>query len=262
MRWKLLLLISLTLSGCVNPYVKYYKGVEDARTLPAYVSITDEPKVYSSQSLDEDVKAMKAKGFMPIGYSSFSAKTGTVSEEQALSKSKAIGAHVVLVTSKYSHTDSGVMPLSIPKTSTSYTNGNATAYGSGGFVNAYGSSTTTTYSSQTVMVPYTVDLSDFVAVFLVKVKTRLGIEAAPTDEETRRLLQTNLGVKVAGLIEGSPAFMADILVGDIILDIQSQPVISVESFQSLVEKFQGERVHIKLNRNGKIIEKELQIGTL
>lgn len=256
---RLFLIIPLFLFGCTNPYTQFYKGAPDATKIPSYDPSPAELKIYSSNDFQRDIQALKAKGFMPIGDSSFSAGSNSASERQVKSHAQKIGAHIVLVSSQYSHTVSGAAPLTIPKTTTSYSSGSATAYGSGGVVNAYGSGTTTTYGSQTVMMPYSVDRSNFTAIYFVKVKFRVGMGVDSTDQETKQRLQSNSGVKVTSLIEGSPAYNADILINDIVLSIEGEKVSSPDNFVALIESLQGKTVSFKLDRDGETLTKEITI---
>src|SRR5258706_15588138 len=79
-----------------------------------------------------------------------------------------------------------------------------------GPVTAYGNADTTPYGTQTTMMPYAVARSDFGAVFFVKTRTRAGIITAPLDDATHKRLGTNSGVLVRFVVDGSPAFVADI----------------------------------------------------
>lgn len=199
---------------------------------------------------------------MPVGVSTFNAGSNTVSDEQIIEQAKKIGAQTVLASSKYTHTVTGAMPLSLPNTSTSYSTGNATAYGSGGIVNAYGSGTTTTYGNQIVMMPYSVQRSDFAAVFFAKVRSRLGLyfnKSSQVDVATRKRLGTNAGLKVFEVIEGSPAFLANVFPGDILLSIGNDPVYSGDDYTKLLNKYEGQSVSIKLDRDGETIEKIVTI---
>ena len=165
----------------------------------------------------------------------------------------------MLVSSKYTHTISGAMPLEVPQTTTSFSTGTATAFGPGGTATAYGSGMTTTYGSQTVMMPYSIARSDFGAIFFAKVRPKVGIFYLPTDEETRKRLQTNAGVIVKEVMEGSPAFRADILPGDVILAIENDQIQSAENCQQMINKYEGQNVVFHLNRDGKSLEKKIEI---
>jgi membrane-associated protease RseP (regulator of RpoE activity) len=246
------------LAACVNPYQRFYSGMPDARQAPRYEATTGEPQVFSSGDVQADVHAALRKGYMVVGYSSFNARSD-VNAEYARWHARQIGAHVVLVASKYSHTVSGAIPWSVPKTTTSYSTGTATAYGPGGTVTAYGSGTTTTYGSETVMIPYSVARSDYVAVFLAKHRPLpFGAFMRDLDENTRRAAQTNAGVQVIEIEDGSPAANADILPGDVLLYFNTERITNMARASELIKANAGQTVVVRLNRNGTVIDKELR----
>lgn len=166
----------------------------------------------------------------------------------------------MLVSSKFSHAVSGAIPLTLPNTTTSYSSGTATAYGSGGSVTAYGSGTTTTYGTQTTYIPYTVNRSDFNAIYFARIKPRIGFLAEPLDDEAKRRLQSNSGVRVVVVTEGSPAFDANILPGDILISFGGETVRSVDHYQELLKTLSGEAVDLVLNRDDRLIKLTLQVG--
>jgi hypothetical protein len=253
------ILILFGLAGCANPFSTYYKGESDAQQSRFYVPEEGKPIIYTTDNVDRDLLALVRRGYWPIGNSSFNIGRNAVNDSQLLAQASKVGAHVVLVQSKYTNTVIGAVPLTVPNTSTSYSTGTATATGPGGTVNAYGSGTTTTYGSQTVMMPYSIDRADYLAVFFVKSKSRLGIYYTVVDPETRARIQTNAGVKVLEVSEGSPAFSADILPGDVLIAIDSDVVSSPDQFADLVDRYEGQQVTLKLNRSGEIIEKRVPI---
>jgi hypothetical protein len=156
---------ALLFAGCAaNPYAEFYKGNPDGRTVENYIAPTTPLEVWSTNNFDRDVAALEKRGYVPIGSSDFNAASNKVSEDQLRKQAESLGAAAVLVSSHYTHTVSGAMPLTLPNTTTSYTNGNAMVTGSGGIANVYGSATTTTYGTQTVMMPYNIQRSDFTAV--------------------------------------------------------------------------------------------------
>jgi len=126
-------------------------------------------------------------------------------------------------------------------------------------VNAYGSGTTTTYGSQTMMMPYSVARSDFGAMFFAKTKSRLGVHPQALNDDTRKRLQTNAGISVRVVVEGSTAFAANVLPGDVILGIGTDSVQSVEHFYKLLDKYQGQTTLFKIERDGKYIGKNIEI---
>jgi S1-C subfamily serine protease len=111
------------------------------------------------------------------------------------------------------------------------------------------------------MMPYSVQRSDFGAVYFVKVRQRVGIIATPIDETTRKRIGTNSGVFVRLVVEGSPAFGADIFPGDILLSINSDRVQSTEQYLQLLNQYEGQTATLHLNRDGHVIDKPIRIGS-
>ncbi|HLS55398.1 MAG TPA: PDZ domain-containing protein [Zeimonas sp.] len=246
------------LAGCANPVAQFYQGMTDVRSKPAYDASARGVQIYTTDDFERDRLRLARKGFFPIGQSTFNAAASSVGEAQVLEHATAIGAHIVLVASRYSHTVTGATPLTIPNSSTSFSSGTATAYGPGGTVQAYGTGTTTTYGSQTVMVPFSVARSDFTMLFFAKNKNLVGISPVPLDDATRQRLQTNIGARVESVVDDSPAFVADILPGDVVLSIDGAPVTE-NSFWGLIKQHAGRRVNFELDRGGTRLTKDVQI---
>lgn len=116
----LLLAIFGLLSACVNPYTKFYSGTPDARTMPNYENSGQQIQIFSSNDFNADVRKLNTKGYQVVGSSFFEGAANASSKEDILEQGKKIGAHIVLISSAYSRTITGVVPLSAPSTSTSY----------------------------------------------------------------------------------------------------------------------------------------------
>ncbi|TAH11238.1 MAG: PDZ domain-containing protein [Curvibacter sp.] len=256
-----IVLSTFVLMSCANPYAQYYQGDLDARLVPNYDPIGASIQIYGTDDFDKDTRALFRKGYIAIGQSSFNAGSNSVNEAQLREQATKIGAHIVLIATKYSHSVAGAMPLSVPQTATTFSSGTATAYGSGGVANAYGRSTTTTYGSQTVLVPYSVTRSDFGARYFYKARSRLGVHPESLSDQDRKRIQSNAGIVVLDVVENTTAYSADVLPGDIILSIGGELIQSVESYYGLLDKFQGNKPLFKINRDGTMIEKAIEIKT-
>ncbi len=259
---KTLITFFLVLAGCVNPYAKFYNGLPDARTTPTYLATNEPLKIYNTNDFDRDRKILIQKGYWPVGTSSFNAGADAVSESQLREQAQKIGAHAVLISAKFSHTVTGAIPITVPNTSTSYTSGSATAYGSGGSATAYGNSTTTTYGSSTSYVPYTVNRSDFNALYFIRVKARIGFIVEPLSDDVKRKFEKNSGVRVAVVVDGTAAFDADILPGDILFTFDGMPVRSVDHYQELLSTYSKDSVELGLNRDGRPLQKTVKFTKL
>lgn len=251
-------LIALLLTACAtNPYSSFYSGTPDARKEASYIPTSDQIRILQSTDIDKDTKQLMVKGYVPIGQSSFNSGDSRVNEEQVYEQAQKVGAQVVLTASKYTNTVSGSTPVIVPNVTQSYSAGSATAYGFGGTVNAYGTGSTTTYGSNTLYVPYSVRRSDYFALYFIKTKSKIGAYVEPIDDETKKKLQSNAGVRVFIVAEDSPAFDANILPGDILLSLDGTPIKSVENYQELLQKTSGATIQLSIYRDGKIIKKKL-----
>lgn len=257
----LLLVISFVLTGCANPFVKFYQdstGGIDLTKAPSVVLPTGEPKLFQGSNPEIDHQHMLEDGYNFIGFSSFNG--GNVNVSDALTQAKAIYAEIVLTYSKYTDTRSGVAPLMLPDTRTSTTTLSGSTYGSGGYGSFYGSANTTTYGTQTTYIPYSIDRYDYLATYWIKMKPLiLGVRAQDLTPEIRQSIGSNKGVLVNAVVKNSPAFRADILKGDILRKINEVELYDAKSFHNMIENFAGQKVVVEILRDGKEIQKEIQL---
>lgn len=260
-----IIFLVLLLSSCANPYSQFYRGDLDARSRLDYEPVEGDVQIHRSHDLDRDILALVRCGYTPVGTALFQREENfnkvaqRIEEARLRKQANKVGAHVVLTAKKYQQTVSGVAPQQVPTMATSISTGTATAFGPRGVVNAVGTGTTTAYGSQTVMAPYSFDVFEHCAVFFAKTRSRVGIVPLPVDDATRKRLETNSGVIVLAVREGSPAFQADILPGDVLLSIGEDRVQSVENYLQLLDKNEGQTVSFHLDRNGKPVKKQIQV---
>lgn len=237
--------VIIALSGCANPYTQFYEGAQDARTDPQYVPSNEEIKILLSSDIQSDVNELLKKGYKIIGTSSFNGPSARVTEAQLLEQAKTIGAHVVVSSSKFTNSTLSSIPITTPQTTTSYT--------PFGTINSYG--------TQTTFVPFAIEKSDFNAVFLIKYKARIGLYLAPLDDSSRQKIESNYGVMVSTVIEGTPAFDIGIIPGDILTSVDGVSVRSVEHFRELT-KNSNNGIEFTLYRNGRYLTKVVSIPRL
>ena len=254
------------LSGCASGYKQFYKPaqgltperISEIRIAPP----TGSPMVERAQPADPQVvlDAYAKRGFIMIGSSSFNSGQ-TESEDSAIEQGQSVGADLVLILNpRYTRSVTSSIPITIPNTTTSYSTGTATAYGPGGTVNVYGSGTTTTYGSSTTYVPMTVHRSDYGAVFFVKQRFGFGAFFRDLTDSERQELQTNKGAVIRLIVDGTPAFNADILVGDIVTAIDGSPVSNRQALLGMLVERRGRLVSLSILRHGQQIEKTVQLG--
>ena len=258
----LLTMVVVLIAGCANPYSQFYKGESDARLQPGYDPSARSLLIYSTDNFEKDKLSLIRRGYLPIGAASFNSSAGQVTESHLKEQATKIGAHAVLLSVKFSHTVSGAVPLTVPQNTTTFSTGNATAYGRAGSVSAYGNSVSTTYGTQTLMMPYTVERSDFSAIFFAKFKPRIGLYVGELDDSLRKQLQRNSGVVVLAVVDDSPAFRANIVPGDVLISIDDTEVVNISSYTSAMRSAEGNTANLRVVRNEKILEVKVPVTKL
>ena len=256
----------VALGGCASGYQQFYKPVQGATPeivaslragpAPSMPAIERSPPRNGDNGL---IDAYIKRSYNAIGYASFT--TGRAeSEDAAVAQAKTVGADLVLIFDpKYAGSTTTNVLIKLPTTSTSYTSGTATAFGAGGAVTAHGNATTTTYGTSTDIIPFTVNRSNYGAIFFVKRNYRLGLVVRDLNDDERRSLQANKGVVVRLVVDNTPAFDADLLVGDIITSVDGEVVSTTEAFNKLFGDRKGKTVSIKFIRGAQAMEKSVAV---
>jgi len=254
------------LGGCASGYNQFYKpenGITPELIAamrvappPAIPLIERAPPVNGAALVDSYTR----RGYRLIGSAMFNSSR-TESEAAAVEQGKAVGADlVVILDPRYTGSESSVIPITTPTTSTTYSTGSATAYGKGGAVTAYSSGTSTTYGSTTNFIPITVHRTDYGAGYFVKWKFIIGANVRDLNDAERKSLQTNKGVVVYSVVDGSPAFIADILPDDILTSINGIPIANASELQGLILKYRGNSVVFGVSRNGRDMVVPVQLN--
>lgn len=254
--------LACALSACANGYADFYHQVAPTNIV---LSVRDgtppaQPEVMrGSYPVKDAVQEMARKGYGVLGYSSYNGPRGSV--QDAVAQGKQVGADIVMIFDpRYAGSTTSSIPITTPTTQTTYSSGTATAYGPGGPVTAFGTGTSTTYGSTTNYVPFTVNRYDFVAVYLFKEHILIGFNAAPLTDAERQLVQSNSGERVVTVVDGSPAFNANILPGDILLSYDGHPFdAESRAFHDYEESKRGQTITLVIYRNGQTLTKQVPV---
>jgi hypothetical protein len=263
--YRALFLLAFALAGCASGYSQFYRDTSGAT--PEQIAATranpapQTPKLeHGSGNAQAVVDAYVRHGYALIGYSSFNSGHRE-SDNSAESQGARVGADIVVVIDPhYTGSLTTSVPLTTPTTQTSYTTGTATAYGPGGTAMAYGNSTMTTYGTQTTYIPMTVHRFDYGALYFVKRHIVFGANIRDLNDDERRALQSNRGVYVLSVVEGSPAYRGDLLPGDILTDFAGQPIFGVKGETDLALSHAGQKVDVTLVRGAQTISKSVQLA--
>jgi len=246
MRWalSLALVAAAVLAGCAtsNPYATHFTRAVPGSPVAAgqvFEAPDAPPQVYHTDDLDKDAYALRENGFGLIGAARFNASR--LDDGLAIEQAHAVGATVVLVRSKYSHTVTGSIPY--------------TTYAPPIVVRDRHSSSdvyvTVPGQYQTNYVPYSEARNDYVALFWGRLKPGpLGIFYGDLDLDVRQQLERNTGAQVDVVVKGSPAFRANLLPGDVIVALRGEPIESAEALTQALSRYAGEDITIDVLRKG------------
>lgn len=99
---------------------------------------------------------------------------------------------------------------------------------------------------------------DLAAAYYVQFRLLFG---ATFRDLTRRERATHAGgVQIGKVINGTPAALANLIAGDIILAVDGQDIIDKQQFQRALTTHQGEKVTMKVWRNGEAIDRIVTLG--
>ena len=252
-----LLALVIFLGGCAtNPYADFYSA--NSRMVTRSADSGSSPPLivpFSGQeNLSEIGKMYLRKGYTPIGHSAFEA--AEISETDLLEQATKVGADVVLTDTTYLRTNSGTIPLTLPTTQTTYHSGSLY----GGLSGSY-SGTSTSYGSQTTYIPYQNNRYSYYAEYWAKAAPpKFGIRYAPVSPEARLMIGSNKGVTVTIVVENSPAFLSDVLEGDVILALDKNVVRTPEDLKEIFATVAaGQVIDVELFRNGVYISKTITL---
>jgi membrane-associated protease RseP (regulator of RpoE activity) len=249
------------LAGCASGYKDFYRPsqgidprvVADRRPAPPPAN----PLVERAQPGNGDalIAAYFRRSYVLIGTSVFNSGRRE-SDASAVQQAKDVGADlVVILDARYTGSQTSNIPLTLPTATTTYATGSATAFGPRGPVTAYGSATTTTYGTTTTYIPVTIHRSDYGALYFVKQRSPFGVLVRNLNDTEQQELQSNKGVLVRAVAEGSPAFDADILPGDIIAGLDGIDVTSTAALGDLLRERSGRGLSVSIIRGGQRIDR-------
>jgi hypothetical protein len=262
----LIIFLTIFLSGCASGYKQFYKPADgiDQSAIPQmrYAEFNGNPIVNkgSFKDLDEIINLYAKKGYTIIGSSIFNSGQSE-SEDNAIKQAIAVQADLVVILEPvYSGSVTTSMPITTPTTSTSYSTGSATAYGANGPISVYGSSTTTTYGSQTTYMPMTVHRLDYGALYFFKQKYLLGIYIRDLNDSEKQVIQSNKGIAINIVVDDTPAYNADLLPNDIITALDGISITNQTYLTKVLYSRTGKEIVLSLVRNGEKITKNVKLN--
>jgi len=220
--------LALTAAG---PETRYYQSVPHF-SADAPSDVKAEARRCKSDALSE-ILEQAALGNEFIGYSNFS---GVERDPRAAwAQGKRVGATLIISCAQYTNTENaGVI----------------------------GSTTLSPLGALSMFMPMSVRRYEQNTLFFRKAP-RQGVGAFMGDltRDERKALGTNRGIKVIAVIKGSPAFLADVLPGDVIMSIDGTPIYDGASMTAAIDASKGKAADLIINRAGQNVEKLIPINS-
>lgn len=253
-----LLFLTTILTGCANPYRQHYRSMLErwpkSKSLLMETQEASEPKLITSENMKKDIMSMLQNGYFLIGKARFTSPP--INEKQAFKQAREIGADVVFVKKDYVTTKTKSVSITewLPERKVTTRETSTYQKDPSAQPSVYKREVIRTIEgeSYTRYVPQSIDYYDYSATFWKKTKPlRFGVLARALDEETKKRLQSNRGVIVKVVVNKSPAYNADILLDDIIIQFAGETVAGPEDFFGKIRTHTGQTVTVKIIRDGK-----------
>lgn len=235
-----------------NDWEKFFvavpqEGVIDASTSPEILP--------SLGDVDKDIEAMFRRGFVPVGYTSFNSANDKTADGVRLAKK--LRARYVIVSTRLASSQTSMLPLTLPSTTTTTTNGSASISGPGGSAQGTYSGTSTTYGTSTAYIPYTASRFDKLAIYFKEIPPKgTGLKVRDLTNEEMLALGTRHAFAVVFVRDGSPAFDADIFPGDIVTQVNGDRA-TAENWRKAINGPQPMKV--RLIRQGSPIDIDMTV---
>lgn len=87
-----------------------------------------------------------------------------------------------------------------------------------------------------------------------------GAIFGPLPDDLRSTLQRNTGAYVTIVMNDSPAFKANIMRGDVVVELANKPVSSFQEVVDLLPGFAGQQVNVKVFRGSQTLDITVQLN--
>ncbi|HEY5039206.1 MAG TPA: PDZ domain-containing protein [bacterium] len=253
-------------AGCENPYRKNYLSTVEkwpGAVATRLLKPPEPPKLVTSTDMKEDSQALLESGYVLLGRSTF--RDTKLDETMALQQGQAVGAWVVMTAHKYVSTSTESVPFGqwTPDQTTVTTQTTQVQRDPSKPPVDIQQQTVQTVQGQyqTTYVPVNVDYYDYSASFWAKTKPSLiGVLVQPLTDDLKKSYQTNKGVLVKVVIRDSPAYNADVLKGDALMNLAGEEIRTPDQFFDIVTRHAGQKAALDLVRDGRDMTVQLTLN--
>lgn len=243
--------LMLTQPCKANDWEKFYRPVTPVGPVQPWTEGAPET-LPASGSIEQEMDALWSQGFAPIGFTAFNSSNSQTKDAMRLAAK--LKARYVIVFTQLTSSQTVELPLTTPTTSTSQTNGTVNVFGMGGSATGTYTGTTTTYGSRTTFIPILRNRYDKVAVFYQPVAARgTGVLPRPLTQQEVARFETQRAFVIRAVRQGSPAYEANLLPGDVVLYVNGKPA-DFPTWNSEIPAANGGPVKLSVMRNGQARE--------
>ena len=216
--------LPLLLIGCASTagISDVYKSNYSDNELPSecYLKEGEEPEVYYSSNISDDINLLKSNYYQILGYSTFNGPAqGEDLTQNVKNMCKLKKAQIGLYNYEYTDTRNGW-----------------TQYGS--------------YSIK--RYDYTVILFVSLPIWYIQ-NQRSGFEVIDLNQNSRMALQRNTGAVIDVVYNKSNAFYANVIRNDVLIEINGTPIGCADDYYNFIRNYSGSTFLLKVIRNGQLI---------
>ena len=246
-------------SGCVSGYQRAYRPAEritaqdvaGTRVAPPLAV----PQLERADAKDGETArdACLRRGYALLGSALF-VSGREQDDDQAVRQGATLGADLVLVLQpRYLGAETMATPVTVafrPYPFRPYPYGMAPGPDVGF---AYGPWEPYAYPAQVI------ERWEHAAYFFYRCRYPLGVLVREPSDAERQRFQTNRGAVVRVVVDGTPAFNADILPGDLLTALDGVALADPAAFDAAIAAHPGAPVTLTLKRNGETLEKRVTL---
>jgi hypothetical protein len=237
------------LSSCesVNHYQQAYRSTLQPGGDKFLLPHAGEPQVLPvTGTLDQSVAKQELRGYLVVGYATFVADADNY-HDSLLAQARAVSADIVLATEVPAGVRSDVDTQGGFETGKDHSNMSSVPAGTARAGSDY--SRPSGFSTPTY-VARDVAQNKYVSVFLRKRALVLGATVEPAALPLPAGTAAAFGMEVKTVIEDSPAYFADIHVGDILTAVEGKTFATKEDYQLLMNAHAGTLTSLSVLRKG------------
>jgi hypothetical protein len=252
------LLAAALSTGCAHMWARNYTDLLGGQPIESFKMLEPEygePTLIESSDIEADVRMLEEQGYYMIGSSAFVGGSGTTLGAKA--HARRLDASIALVSKQI--LSSSLTTIYLPGSPTTVTSSHSgSIYGSGG-LSTYSGTTSTTVPGTPTAIPWVVTTYQYTSVYFVKGQHLLGAHLTDLLQADRAAIGRNIGVRIRLVVKNSPAYLADLFPGDIIVAVGGETVRDAEQAYKELWRHAGTSTQLTVLRGTKQLKVKVEL---